>query len=62
MGSLGTNWRKSSRSSSNGDCVEARKCDDRVELRDSKDRSGPVLSFPASVWQAFINDAKADQF
>ncbi|MFI0405491.1 DUF397 domain-containing protein [Actinomadura sp. 3N508] len=37
-------WRKSSRSGSNGgQCVELAGMDNKVAIRDSKDRHGPVL-------------------
>ena len=39
-----TPWITSSRSAGNGgDCVEVRRHDGAVEVRDSKDRGGPVL-------------------
>lgn len=49
-------WRKSSRSGSNGGaCVEvAGNLPDRVLVRDTKDRSGPVLTFSPSAWSAFV--------
>ncbi|GAA3347230.1 hypothetical protein GCM10020358_61200 [Amorphoplanes nipponensis] len=46
-------WHKSSRSSS-GNCVEIRKEGDRVLMRDSKDRLGPVLAFDLGAFRAFI--------
>lgn len=58
MTKLGPNWHKSTRSSSNGDCVEARASHDVVQMRDSKDKSGPVLAFSADAWQSFIEDVK----
>lgn len=49
-------WRKSSRSNSNGsECVEvADNLPGRVLVRDSKDRSGPVLSVTPAAWSAFL--------
>ena len=59
---LDQSWRKSTRSGSNGQCVEARRTGDTIELRDSKDRSGPVLSFTLGQWIAFTAGLKADEF
>lgn len=48
-------WRKSSFSGSQGECVEvARNIPGVVALRDSKDPTGPVLQVPASAWTAFL--------
>ena len=47
-------WRKSSYSGSNGgECVEVAAAD-AVLVRDTADRGGPVLSFSAEAWRAFI--------
>jgi hypothetical protein len=35
---------------------------DRVFVRDSKDPDGPVLTFNAREWEAFIAGAKAGEF
>ncbi|MEH0973231.1 DUF397 domain-containing protein [Micromonospora sp. CPCC 205546] len=48
-------WRTSSRSVGNGNCVEVAAVGDRVAVRDSKDRPGPVLAFPAPAWHAFVD-------
>ena len=49
-----TNWRKASYSNAGGNCVEVADLDDGGRaVRDSKDRSGPVLLFTAAEWQAF---------
>lgn len=59
MGSIGPKWRKSSRSSSNGNCVEARGNAGGVEVRDSKDVAGPVLAFGGLAWRGFVQHVKA---
>lgn len=59
---LDQSWRKSTRSGSNGQCVEARRMDDTIQLRDSKDRSGPVLSFTLGEWTAFTAGVKGAEF
>jgi hypothetical protein len=48
-----SNWRKSSYSGDNGgECVEVAS-PGAVLVRDTTDRSGPVLTFTADAWQAF---------
>ncbi|ASW53689.1 DUF397 domain-containing protein [Plantactinospora sp. KBS50] len=48
-------WRTSSRSNGTGACVEvADNLPGRVLVRDSKDRSGPVLAFAPAAWSAFV--------
>lgn len=51
-------WRKSSRSGSTGNCVEARQIDHLAEVRDSEDPAGPVLAFNSPAWSAFVATLK----
>jgi hypothetical protein len=57
----GAEWRKSTRSGSNGgDCIEvADNLTDVVAVRDSKDQAGPVLAFRPYAWSAFVSGVKA---
>ena len=56
-------WHKSSLSGSGNNCVEvATNLPGLVAVRDSKDRSGPVLAFTPSEWGAFIAGAKSGEF
>jgi Domain of unknown function (DUF397) len=49
------NWKRSSYSSAQGNCVEvARVRDGGTAVRDSKDVSGPVLQFTDGAWRAFL--------
>ena len=59
---LDQGWRKSTRSGSNGQCVEARRMGNMVQVRDSKNRSGPVLSFTLAEWAAFTTGVKSEEF
>jgi hypothetical protein len=55
-------WRKSSHSD-NGSCVEvADLSDGGTAVRDSKDPAGPVLTFTAAEWLAFVKGVKEGQF
>ncbi|MDW5329721.1 DUF397 domain-containing protein [Plantactinospora sp. KLBMP9567] len=58
MDLTGARWRKSTRSNSTGgDCVEvADNLAGVVAVRDSKDPSGPVLSFGPDAWRIFVSD------
>jgi hypothetical protein len=55
-------WRKSTRSNGSGACVEARRMHGSVELRDTKDRPGPTLSFTAESWVRFIAAVRGGEF
>ncbi|MCT2278922.1 DUF397 domain-containing protein [Micromonospora chalcea] len=51
---MDSQWRKSTRSGTNGACVESRHADQAVEVRDSKDAGGPVLRFGREPWRLFL--------
>ncbi|MEU9078452.1 DUF397 domain-containing protein [Kitasatospora sp. NPDC048538] len=55
-------WRKSSYSGNDGgNCIEVApgSLPGAVPVRDSKDPHGPVLTFPAASWQAFVASVRA---
>jgi hypothetical protein len=54
-------WRKSSYSS-NGGCVEVAAAADRIFVRDSKDRDGPVLNFNLLEWRMFLAGVRDGEF
>ncbi len=62
MTGLTASWKKSTRSNGSDSCVEARLLVDAVEIRDTKDRSGPSLAFTSVIWAAFIGDIKAGRY
>jgi hypothetical protein len=47
-------WRKSSHSAACGDCAEVASDGAAVGVRDTKDPGGPVLTFSAGAWTAFL--------
>ena len=56
-------WRKSSYSSgSGGQCVEVADFDVAVGVRDSKNPTGPALSFSRDEFAAFIGAVKGGRF
>jgi len=54
-------WIKSSFSGV-GDCVEIRRGEATVAVRDSKIPAGPVLEFTDAEWRAFVLGVKDGQF
>lgn len=56
-------WRKSSRSGTNGNCVEVSLTERSVRVRDTKDSGrGPILTFTASEWTAFTERVRGGEF
>jgi hypothetical protein len=55
-------WRKSTRSSAQGNCVEvADDLPDVIAVRDSKDASGPALCFTPERWSTFVAAARTNR-
>jgi hypothetical protein len=55
-------WFKSTRSASNGACVEVAGTATGVAVRDSKDPQGPMLRFSPEAWQGFIDGVRSGNF
>jgi predicted secreted Zn-dependent protease len=55
-------WRKAQISAGNGACVEAAPLNGMVAVRDSKNPTGPILTYTAAEWRAFLDGAKKGEF
>jgi hypothetical protein len=54
-----TTWRKASYSSNGGaNCIEVASGDRLVLVRDTQDRTGPVLNFGPDAWRRFADRVK----
>jgi Domain of unknown function (DUF397) len=54
-------WRTSSLSGSNGQCVQVAFLGEYVAVRDSKHPQGPALTFRPGQWSAFISELKSGE-
>lgn len=61
-GRVGLNWRKARRSMNGGNCTEVAAAAGIVAVRDSKDRDGLVLQYPAGSWRSFLAAARRGDF
>jgi hypothetical protein len=55
---LSSAWRKSSKSGTNGQCVETATANGNVLVRDTTNRDGGTLAFGAAAWSAFLGSVK----
>ncbi|MBB5159983.1 DUF397 domain-containing protein [Saccharopolyspora phatthalungensis] len=56
------NWRKSSRSNQETNCVEVGRIDNGAAVRDTKDRAAGYFTTTAAQWSAFIDAVKSGRF
>jgi hypothetical protein len=63
VNAIPSTWRKSTRSIGNGQCVEAaRLTDGHLAMRDSMDKSGPMIVLTQKGWRAFLDGIKGGDF
>ncbi len=55
-------WRKSCHSGDEGNCVEVANLSAGRAVRDSKDPTGPALTFTATEWATFTTGVRAGEF
>ena len=55
-------WRTSSYCANGSSCVEVGVFDERIAVRDSADRHGPVLTFSVGAWSSFVRGVRAGTF
>jgi len=55
-------WKKSSRSTDQGNCVEVAAFGTTRVVRDSKNPTGPALRFATAAWSAFTTGICTDEF
>lgn len=58
----GAHWKKSSRSASNGNCVEMAVAGEHIAVRDSKNLDVTPLVFSRESWVSFIAAVSAGEF
>ena len=59
----GSSWVKSSLSYANGNCVEVASLPDGgIGVRNSRDKTGPVLNFTPDEWHAFLGGVRNGEF
>jgi hypothetical protein len=62
MNGQAATWVKASKSDATGNCVELRRDAGRVQVRDSKNPDGAVLTFPPTGLAAWLAGAKCGEF
>ena len=58
----GLDWRKATRSISNGACVEVGAAMRVVAVRDSTDPAGPQINYSSTAWRNFAQSVRLGNF
>jgi hypothetical protein len=61
-GPPGLDWRKATRSISNGACVEVGAAMRVVAVRDSTDPAGPHINYSSAAWRNFAQSVRQGHF
>jgi len=59
---LDENWRKSRKSNTNGACVEVRKVNEEIQVRNSRKPELRFASFTEAEWDAFLDGVRNGEF
>lgn len=59
---LSEEWTKSTWSGNGGNCVEVRKRNGHILVRDTKNRAGGVQAYTPDEWRAFVQGVKFGEF
>ena len=59
---LDENWRKSRKSNTNGACVEVRKVNEEIQVRNSRKPELHFASFTEAEWDAFLDGVRNGEF
>lgn len=57
-----TNWRTSTYTHPNGNCVEVGRAGDRAAVRDTKNRAAGHLTIGAAQWSAFVRRVASGRY
>jgi hypothetical protein len=58
----GSEWRKSSHSGGQSECLEVCTVHEAVQVRHSKEQDGPVMRFSQAEWRAFLAAVRSREF
>ncbi|MCX2734292.1 DUF397 domain-containing protein [Saccharopolyspora sp. NFXS83] len=57
-----TNWRTSTYTHPNGNCVEVGRLGDRATVRDTKNRTAGYLTIGEAQWSSFVREVASGRY